>query len=203
MGFGRRPREVYRTFSEEELLEGDTGLDQDPRHPANDYRARNGGSGIDKRGTVVARTRAILLTILATFLGLGVGLAAVTLIDGGALPSVGGVTPGARPLEAAPTAPRALRGHPIGQSAMPLERGHRHRAPGARRAAVAPGGPLLSHAPSARAPEASSEQAVDGGASQANPTSPASEDVAPPATPVASGLSPVAREAGGEFGFER
>jgi hypothetical protein len=182
MGFRRPPREVYRTFSEEELLDDDTGVNQAPREPNADYGPGNGLTPIGARARMAARTRGILLTVLATLLGLAVGLAAVTLIDGGGLPHAGDPTQGANravPMPSAAGAPRAL---PPARRSRAHGRGDPHPAPRVRRLALAAVGPPVSHDPG---------------------IAPAPEDAVSSPTPVASGTSLVAREAGTEFGFER
>jgi hypothetical protein len=201
MGPGRRPREVYRTLSEEELLDGDAGVDERLRDPAPERSPSSEFAQIGATGNLARRTRAILLTILAACLGLVVGLAAVTLIDGGGLPDVGSSTPASRPSGPVPTAGAGLPGLPIRESARARRQDAPGRARHAWRAAVAAAQPPILHAGSTTAQEASPEPTIGDAEPEPSPAPPAPP--VPAAAPVASGLSLVAREAGSEFGFER
>ena len=202
MALGRRPREVYRTFSEEELLEGDTGLYEQPGDPAPEPGPLSGLAQTGASGKLAARSRAILLTVLATLLGLTVGLAAVTLIDGGGLPDVGGGTPGVPRPGAEPTAGAGLSGLPMGQGARGRARDGSHRAPLGRRVAAAAARPPLSHAVGASAPEAPPKLTIGDEVAPTSAPAPPLQ-AAPAPAPTRSDLSLVAREAGSEFGFER
>lgn len=202
MGLGRRPREVYRTFSEQELLDGEPGIYEQPGDPAAEQDPLSGQAQVGSSGNLAARSRAILLTALATFLGLAVGLAAVTLIDGGGLPNLGGATPGVQRLGPEPTAGAGLPGLPIDQGARARRRDRSHGAPRSPGVAVAAKRPPVSHRASANAPGASPTLTVG---DEEPPTSTPRPPVggAPAPAAVAGGLSLVAREAGSEFGFER
>ena len=201
MGLGRRPREVYRTFSEQELLDGEPGIDEQPGDPAAEQDPLSGQAQVGSSGNLAARSRAILLTALATFLGLAVGLAAVTLIDGGGLPNLGGATPG---VQRGPRADgrRRAPGSPDrpgreGSSAGPFARAP--RSPGV---AVAAKRPPVSHRASANAPWSLAHADCRRRRTSHKHTSPARRGRAG-AGSGGGGLSLVAREAGSEFGFER
>jgi hypothetical protein len=110
MGIGRRPREVYRAYSEEHLLEGAEGTDLFGDEPA---VTAGGADPYPPAATSSARrARALSVTLLATLFGLAVGLAVVSLVGAGKHPSqassgrVSDGAPVARGAEAAAPGPR-------------------------------------------------------------------------------------------------
>jgi hypothetical protein len=81
MALGRRPREVYRAFSEEQLLEDGSTMELFDDEPA--AGAADGGAFPPVHTPRPRRARALGMTLLATLLGLAVGLGVVSLIGTG------------------------------------------------------------------------------------------------------------------------
>lgn len=197
MTLGRRPREVYRAYSEEELLDGPEMVDDAPRESAScaPTTARGGASGRMRREAGEARVarsgRSLALTLVATLLGLAVGLGVVALVDrgGGAHPRA---TPGAFATTTPPAAAAAPRRRGGPRATVRDARARSVDAPGPRNARSSRSRPVAARI-------VIGEPGVEpGGAAQSIPSAP-SRDVA------ASGPAPAAAsgESGPEFGFER
>jgi hypothetical protein len=124
MALGRRPREVYRAFSEEQLLEDRSTMDLFADEPVAD--AADGGPNPLAHTSSARRARALAVTLLATLLGSAVGLAAVSLIGVGkhrSEVSSGGIAEGGAPL-----AGRSGSAVPDSRRALGADRGARERA---------------------------------------------------------------------------
>jgi hypothetical protein len=198
MALGRRPREVYRACSEEELLAGEQTVDQlvgEP--PLAEFSAERAAAHTPTLGT--RRTgRSVAVTLLATLIGLAVGLGVVTLIERGTVSHPAPTSAGSRASNRQPvalaTAPK--RPSPTGARTREARRARRSSSGEKPPARLAPR--RVSRAPREGAP-----QPLPGlGVAEPRGVPPAAAS-APAAGAPAAALPVAPREVRSEFGFER